>query len=117
MKRALILLAFCASAQAQNTATITFSAPTQRADGTQIEGVVSYRLHQGLRGQPKTVVSTFQGLQAIVSTGLLNGRTYCWQVSAFETVDSVAGPDSALSNEACKTFQASPPQPVTITVQ
>ena len=66
-----LLLASVAQAQAPNTATITFAAPTQRVDGSPIEGVVSYKLHQGLRGQPKAIVSTFTGTTATVTTGLL----------------------------------------------
>lgn len=112
-----LLAAASAFAQTANMAVITFAAPTARLDGTPIEGTLTYRLHQGLQGQPKTVVSTFTGTTATVTTGLFGGRTYCWQVSAFETIGSVAQPESALSNEACKTFQASPATAVTITVQ
>lgn len=120
MKKAFLILALAASsalAQPSNTATITFTAPTLRSDGSPVEGAITYKLHQGLKGQSKSVVSTFSTTTATVTTGLLAGREYCWQVSAFETVDSIAGPDSALSNEGCKRFQVSPPAPVTITVQ
>jgi hypothetical protein len=121
MKRILILAALAlplaAVAQPVNTATITFSAPTQRVDGTPIEGALSYKLYQGPKGAPKAVVSTITTTSATVTTGLLSGREYCWQVAAFETVASTAGPDSELSNEGCKRFPLAPPAPVTITVQ
>lgn len=120
MKRYFFALAFASSiaaAQSPNTATITFTAPTQRVDGSAIEGSISYKLLQGLQGQTKAVVSTFTGTTATVNTGLLGGRTYCWQVVAFETIGSSVQPDSALSNEGYKTFQASPAKSVTISVQ
>lgn len=105
-----------AAQAAPNTATITFNPPTARINGEPIEGALSYRLHQGLRGQPKTIVATITVASAVVNVGLLSGREYCWQVDAIETVDLTAGPPSELSNEACKRFPLAPPAPVSITV-
>jgi len=114
---ALALLAvFAAPVLAQtapNTATITFSAPTARLDGTAITGALSYGVYQGVKGQPKTKVGTIATTTGQITTGLLGGTEYCWQVSAQEA----GGPESALSNEACKAFPLSPATAVTITVQ
>lgn len=112
----LVLLGFAGMAFAQpapNTATITFAAPTARVDGTPISGALTYKVYQGISGQAKAAVGTISATTSTITTGLLGGTTYCWQVSALEGGTN----ESALSNEACKTFPPSPPQTVTITVR
>ena len=97
-------------AQAQNTATIAFTAPASRLDGTAITGALSYGVYQGVGvGTTKTKVGTITTTTSTITTGLLGGTTYCWQITATEG----SGPESARSNEACKTFAASPPNTVT----
>jgi hypothetical protein len=106
-----------AYAQTANTATISFTAPTQRLDGTTPTGTLSYKVYQGIKGQTKAVVGTISTTTSTITTGLLGGTEYCWQVSATETIGTTAGPESALSNEACKAFPVSGLRTVTITVQ
>jgi hypothetical protein len=111
------LAATAARAQTANTATISFTAPTQRLDGSAITGTVSYRVYQGLKGAAKTAVGTITGTSTTINTGLQPGTEVCWEVTALETIAGVAGPESARSNEACKAFApGSAPRVVTITV-
>jgi hypothetical protein len=110
----LVLLPIAALAQpVPNTATITFAAPTARLDGTPITGALSYKVYQGIKGQTKAAVGTITATTSTITTGLLGGVEYCWQVSAAEGT----GADSALSNEACKAFPIAGVTPVTITVR
>lgn len=102
--------AFAASAPVR-TADITFTAPTLNTDGTPITGTLTFRLYQGQRGQMiKPLVNTLTNTSVTVSTGLPGGEV-CWQVSTLAN-----GVESALSNEACKTFSFGIPQAVVITV-
>ena len=113
----LLLIGFTAFAQAVNTATISFTAPTARVDTTPIVGTVSYKVYQGVKGAAKTVVGTITTTGLTINTGLASGSEYCWQVTATETLAGVSGPESARSNEACKAFApGSAPGVVTITV-
>jgi hypothetical protein len=111
-----LIAAFCATAayaQAARTATITFTAPTTRTDGSTITGALSYEVWQGLKGGTKAKASTVNATSTTINitTGLQGGREYCWHIVAVE-----AGVASAPSNEACKAFEQSPPNTVTITV-
>ena len=111
---AIFILAMTAAyAQTANTATISFNAPTARVDGSPITGALTYKVYQGTAGQAKAVVGTISTTTSTITTGLLGGTTYCWQVSALEG----GANESALSAEACKTFPPSPPQAVVITVR
>lgn len=107
-----VLATMRANAQAGRTATITFTAPTTRTDGTSITGALSYEVWQGLKGGTKTKVSTITSSATTITTGLLGGNEYCWHVVAVEA----GGGSSVPSNEACKAFPQSPPSTVTITV-
>jgi Interferon-alpha/beta receptor, fibronectin type III len=109
----LFLLAVGAFAQTANTATIEFTAPTKRLDNTTITGALSYKVYQGIKGQSKALVGTITTTTSTITTGLLGGTEYCFQVSANEGT----GPESALSNEACKVFAVAGVTPVTITVR
>lgn len=111
----LVLLAWCAVANAQGTRTamITFTRPTAYTDGTSLPTsvVVSYSVYQGAKGSTtKPKVATITSTATTISTGLAPGET-CWQVTAIAN-----GVESALSNEACKTFAFPAPDVVTITV-
>ena len=114
MKKSILALSLmaAASAFAANQAVISFSAPTTYSDGTPITLPLSYGVWQGLQGATKTKVATVTTTTATVTTGLLSGKTYCWQVDASDGAQT-----SALSNEACKTFPPAVPNAVTITVQ
>lgn len=114
----LVLLLFCATiakAQAANTATITFSPSTLYTDGTAYPGgaVVSYNLWQGLKGATRVKVGTVTSGGSI-STGLLTGAEYCWDVTTVVTTGGVSA-ESAHSVAACKKFDGTP-SVVTITV-
>lgn len=102
-----------AHAQAANTATITFTAATQRTDGTTMTGAVSYEVWQGLKGATKTKVGTITGTSTTINTGLVGGSEYCWYIITREVGN--ANP-SLPSNEACKAFALAAPNVVTITV-
>lgn len=113
LKLALVLFAPLVLAQTTpNRATITFSAVTKRLDGTTPTGPISYHVYQGLKGQSKSKVATITGTTSTISTGLVGGNEYCWQVTAQEGT----GPESVMSNEACKAFPLAPLETVTITV-
>ena len=116
---AMLFVTYKAVAQSQpRTATITFTAPTTRTDGTNITGALSYELYQGLKGAAKVKVSTFTGSATTVSTGLVGGSEYCWAIVALEAGNSTP---SAMSTDSptglnCKKFDQSGPNTVTITV-
>lgn len=112
---ALALFTIVAGAQtAPNQAVITFSRPTTYTDGTAIPSsvAITYGVYQGVQGQTKTKVASISAVTATINTGLLSGTVYCWQVTA-----AAGGAESAMSNEACKTFAPAVPGAVTITVQ
>jgi hypothetical protein len=87
-------------AQPLNSATIAYTAPTQRENGTPITGALTYRLWQGLKDKPKVVIAESVGLSMTVSSGLLPGREYCWHVTA---VEAGAG-ESKVTNDVCQAF-------------
>jgi hypothetical protein len=97
-----------AYAQAANTATITFSPSTQYTDGTAYPSgaVVSYNLWQGLKGATRVKVGAFSSGGSI-STGLLTGSEYCWDVTTVVTIGGVAT-ESAHSVADCKKFDGTP---------
>lgn len=104
-----------ASAQtATRTATLTFTKPVKYTDGSDIAAgtAIGYYVYQSKKGEPKVRAATLiSATTATISTGLLAGTEYCWQVSAV-----IQGTESALSNEACKAFAFPTPETVTITV-
>lgn len=110
---AFALAMFAVSAFAANTATITFSAPTTRTDGSSISGALTYEVYQGLKGAAKVKVATISSTTSTISTGLVSGNEYCWDVVAVEAANPAP---SAHSAEACKAFALAPPNTVTITV-
>lgn len=119
MKRLLLLVAALivstvASAQAARTATITFTAPTARTDGSAITGTLQYEVWQGLKGGTKALAGTINNTTATITTGLVGGREYCWDVVVVEAGNAAKSDHSA---EACKAFALSSPNTVTITVQ
>lgn len=110
----LALAAFAAQA-APNQAVISFSRPTLYSDGTAVPAAlpITYRVYQGVQGQPKVALTPdISVVTSTITGGLLSGTSYCWQISAIAN-----GLESPLSNEACKTFAPAVLSPVTITVQ
>lgn len=94
------------------TASLTFTAPVTNADGTPVTGPLTYNLYQGTASGAEVKVATaLAGSPITVSTGITSSTTYYWYVTAVN-----AGGESAASNEGCKTFPASPPGTVTITI-
>jgi hypothetical protein len=96
------------------TASITFTPPTAQADGAQLPTgtALTYNLYQGTStGTEVKVASTTSGSPITVSTGITSSATYYWYVTAVD-----ASGEGAPSNEVCKTFPASPPGTVTITI-
>lgn len=111
MKRAIMFalswLAAVAVAQAVgNTATITWGPPTGNTDGTALAGTITYNIYQGAKGAEVKTASGVSGTSFTVSTGLADGTTVCWYVTAVE-----GGQESAPSAEACKTFPPAVPLP------
>lgn len=112
---ALLLVCGASFAQAAPTAAITYTAPTTYSDGTPIPSTVAitYNLYQGTSAT--TLVKVASGLTALsttVTTGLVDGQTYFWAVTAV-----AGGLEGAKSNVASKVFAAVAPGSVTITVQ
>lgn len=66
---------------------------------------VTFNVYGAEKGQPKAVVATTAAgaKTATLTSGLVTGKAYCWQLTAV-----VDGSESAMSNEACKTFPAPP---------
>lgn len=92
-----------------NTATITFSPSTTYTDGTNYpaSAVVTYDLYQGVKGATKVRVGSFVSGGSI-STGLLTGNEYCWDVVTVVKVGTAAAEEGAHSAEACKNFKGTP---------
>lgn len=109
-----LLLLGSYAAYAANTATITFTAPTKRVDGSSITGALSYEVWQGIKGQAKTKVGTITATNTTVSSGLLGGNEYCWHVVAIEAGNPKP---SDPSSDGCKAFELAEPQTVVITVE
>lgn len=95
------------------TASITFTVPTLNTDGTAIAGPITYNLYQSsTSGAEVKVASALKGTPIAVTTGLAPKTTVYFKVSVVDA----NGNESALSNEVCKSFPASVPGTVTITV-
>lgn len=106
-----VIAAFCftaAYAQAANTATITFAPSTAYTDGTAYPSgaVVSYSLWQAPKGATRVKVGSVVSGGSI-TTGLLTGVEYCWDVTTVVTI-SGAATESAHSVAACKKFDGVP---------
>lgn len=113
---ACVMLALPALAQTANTATITFAPSTKWDDDTNYpaNAVVTYNLWQGVKGAARTKVGTFTSGGSI-TTGLLTGTEYCWDVTTVVKVGTAPALEGAHSAEACKNFIGKPGV-VTITV-
>lgn len=116
-----LLLAFaCGSAHAAcvvgangaaPAAVLTFAAVTANTDGTAASGV-TYNLYQGSASGAEVKVATALVVGAnTVTTGLAPNTAEYFKITASE-----GGVEGALSNEVCKSFPASVPGVVTITI-
>jgi fibronectin type 3 domain-containing protein len=110
---ALMCVAATSHAQAANQAVLTWTAPTTYSDGTPLPASgLAYKVYRGLSGATKTVIAS-PTTTTYTDTGQAQGTTVCYQVSA-----TLAGQESALSTEACKTFPAlAPSAPSALRVQ
>ena len=100
--RALIIAAGLAlaslAAHAANQAVLSWTYDTAAWPGA------TFNVYQAEKGQAKTQAMTgLSSLTATVNTGLVTGKTYCWEVTAV-----VGGSESDHSAEACKTFPPAP---------
>ena len=114
MKYAFILMLFSTAALGANTATLTWTAPTTNADSTPITGAITYSIYASVQGSAPTGAALVTGLTTLtdaISTGLADGTTDCFNVTA-----GVAGQQSAYSNQVCKTFPAGTPNAPVLTV-
>jgi len=111
---ALACLASTTYAQAANQSVLTWTAPTTYTDGTPLPASgLGYKVYRGVKGATKTVIASPTSTTYTDTTGLNQGTTVCYQVSA-----TLGTQESALSTEACKTFpQAAPSSPSTLTVK
>lgn len=101
------------SSGAPPTASISFTIPSLNTDGTPIVGPLTYNLYQATTSGSETkVASALKGSPITVTTGLAPKTTVYFKIS----VTDANGQESALSNEVCKTFPASVPGTVTITI-
>lgn len=95
------------------TASIAFVAPTTNTDGTTVVGPLTYNVYQSTTSGAETkAASALKGSPITVTTGLTPKTTVYFKIS----VTDANGNESALSNEVCKTFPASVPGSVTITI-
>lgn len=95
------------------TASINFTPPTLNTDGSSVVTPLTYNLYQSTStGTEIKVASALKGSPISVSTGLTSKTTFYFKVS----VTDANGNESSLSNEVCKTFPASVPGTITITI-
>lgn len=113
-----LALAFATVSAAQTagpSATLTWAAPTTYVDGTAIPSTVTitYNVYQG--PSASALVKVASGVTALtdtVTTGLSDGQTYYWAVTA--VANSI---ESAQSNVGSKTFASVATGAVTLTVK
>lgn len=111
--------AFIQAQAAGPSATLTWTAPTTNTDGTPITGTLTFNVYQGSGASVSactlgtTAVQTgISGTTVTVTSGLADGTTACFAVTAVE-----GGVESAKSNTATKTFPPATPLAPTLTVQ
>ena len=119
----LMVLPFAAQAQTATcvvgpsggllTVSLSFVPPTLNTDGTPVATPLTYNLYQSTTpGTEAKVASSLKGTPITVSTGMSPKTTFYFEVS----VTDANGVESALSNAVCKTFPASVPGSITITI-
>lgn len=111
----LLALAFSRAAAAQPSATLAWAAPTTYSDGTSIPSsvAITYNVYQGASASSLTQVATaVTSITDTITTGLSDGVTYFWSVTAVAN-----GLEGAQSNVVSKVFPAVAPGTVTLTVK
>lgn len=104
-----VVLVAPVSALAQNQALLTWGYTSNAPENDN----PTFQIYQGVQGQSKAKGPTTTNLTYAITTGLVTGQTYCWEVTAV-----VGVLESGRSNEACKTFPlAVPPIPATLQVK
>lgn len=98
------------------TAVLTWTAPTTYSDGTAIPATVAitYNVYQSCTSAT-TLVKVASGVTTLtntISTGLADGQTCFWSITAV-----AGGLESAQSNVGTKAFAAIAPGTVTLTVK
>lgn len=94
-------------------ATLTFTPPTTNTDGTPVVGPLTYEILQGPAAASLAVAAKgLAGSPITVNTGLGAGATVYFAVVAVDA----KGNASAQSNVVCKTFPASIPSAISITI-
>lgn len=94
------------------SALVTWSAVTQDESGNTLTESVTYNLYQGAKGAIKPKVQSGISATSFIVGNLPFGET-CFNVTAV----TANGGESALSNEACKSFPFPKPAAPVITVQ
>ena len=94
------------------SATLTFTAPTTNSDGTPITLPLTYTVLMGTTSGGETVLATGDsGSPIVITASLKGGGSYYFELEAVDSNGS-----SIASNEVCKTFPASVPNTVVITI-
>lgn len=97
---ALALIAFgVLRAVTNNTATLTWVAPTAYTDGSAISSPITYTVYQGAKGSPSKTIAQANLTGLTLTLSGLAPSVICWEVTA-----TVAGQESAHSAEVCKSF-------------
>ena len=91
------------------SATLSWGPPTQYVDGTTIPSgtTITYNVYQGRTATTLGTTPAATGVTAVtdtIATGLMDGVTYCWAVTAV-----VNGLESAQTPAVCKTFPPAAP--------
>lgn len=116
MRRALLVLGIFAACFARaGTATLEWAAPTSYSDGSAIPAgvAITYNIYQGTSATSLSqVASGVTALTDSITTGLVDGQTYFWSVTAVAN-----GMEGAQSNVVSKTIPFAAPGAVTLTVK
>lgn len=94
------LLLLGAGTAIAGTATLAWDAPTTNADGSPISGLAGYKIYYGISSGAYNQVIDVGNIETYEVNGLINGTTYYFAVTAYDTTSS----ESAYSNEVSKTI-------------
>lgn len=101
------------------SATVTFVPPTLNTDGSAVASPLTYNVYASLSSGAETkVVSGLKGSPIVLNNTSIQGASIAPNTTVYLqiSVTDANGHESALSNEACKSFPASLPNSVTITI-
>lgn len=96
------------------SASLSFPAVTLNTDGSAVTAPVTYNLYQGVSATSLVKVATkvTAGAANVISTGLIQGTTVYWSVTAVDA----SGTEGAQAPAVCKSFSKSVPGTTTITI-